>query len=461
MKPTERSSILGLLSIFVPILLIASTLATWITGAVFWGGVEAQVLRGDFAPTLVGGRIIEMGAGRDLYSLSEQRSVQLRLYPETAQTNHVELLPYLHTPVEAVLSAALLYAGANEVLIYALWQLACIMALLISLFLLQRVLPIPKSNVPVVVLTLVSSAPVLLGFSVGQASPFILLGISAAYAALRSGKEFSAGAALLLLTIKPQTLPLLLLVLAIAGRWRGICAFLALAATGIVVLMPLLGNGWLLGYLRFLDLVSEKGTAFGIHTEKMPNVHGFVTNVISSITPNAVTPALLVLDGVIVVLLVNACWRQRRAPHDRIEQMPKRACHCHAFVIDDRLWSLCILASALVALHQHIYDHVMLLFPAWVLCARHASYSPLETASVCTGGYPRSLRAGLYIGTSSGLLPKRWTMLGWTAYISYLIPVSSVAAVISSMVIGTAYFLLWREMVCDRFPTKHMQVDLS
>src|SRR5947208_3612150 len=78
----------------------------------------------DFGMVLTGARIIRDGDGNQLYDLATQQAAQARvLAPYITRS---ELLPYNHTPAEALAIAPLM--DLPYAVVYALWTLAAIVA---------------------------------------------------------------------------------------------------------------------------------------------------------------------------------------------------------------------------------------------------------------------------------------------------------------------------------------------
>jgi hypothetical protein len=174
--------------------------------------------------------------------------------------------------------------------------------------------------------------PVLYGLAFGQPGLVVLLTVAATWKLLESGRPYPAGVVLgLVMSLKPQLVLALPLVLLAAGHWRVVAAWAVsigiLAGASIVML----GAG---GLGDYRSLLAEAQT--------LVNNRYF--------TPAYVLgPGLLsyVAEAVVLVIAMLAAYGQRRAASGRI-------------------FALGLVASALGATYWHLQDFTILLGAAWL-----------------------------------------------------------------------------------------------
>jgi hypothetical protein len=219
----------------------------------------------------------------------------------------------------------------------------------------------------VVLLALVSYQPLARSFILGQNSPLVLLGLCGAFAATRRGKDAWAGTALLLVALKPQILPIVLLALLMQRRWRVLLVFVGLLALMCLALIPLLGIGWVSDYAKLLLGVANWGDTGAIDPAIMHNWRGFSTNLFGWCAPALVTPAYLLLLAVSVAVIIWSWIKHGHRSADALKSQvalpsgPPKAV--------DLLWALTGLLAVLASIHLNPHDLTLLIFPAWILAA--------------------------------------------------------------------------------------------
>lgn len=354
---TGRWSFPALLAVAVAVCLIAGQLLVWGNAMRARGGPETYVRGLDFMATLTGARVVADGAGSRLYDLDTQRAAQARVIAGYVTLKPGTVLPYIHPPFEALALAPLMrlpYAA-----IYALWSLGMALAFAGALGLLAGALPLPAPVRWLMLLAACSFVPFHLALWYGQSSPLLLLGLAGAYAELRRGHEGRAGAWLALLVLKPQLVPVVVLLLALERRWRTLAVAAGVAGGASVAAMPVLGVTWPLQYARFVLVdLSRLGVRANVYPIIMPSLRGFAVNLLGGWAPALVTPAYAGLAALLVALFVWVWWRSRAA---------------RGAGRDDALWALACLVAVLVATHVYMHDLPVLLLPAWIVAARALS----------------------------------------------------------------------------------------
>jgi hypothetical protein len=213
-----------------------------------------------------------------------------------------------------------------------------------------------------------SYLPLMRGLMLGQNSPFVLFGLCATYVALKRGEPQWAGVALLLVALKPQILPLVLLVMFLQREFEALAVFAGLMLTLSVWAMLFLGPGWPLQYLGLLIGVANWGDTAAIDPAIMHNWRGFATNLLGSESA-LVTPLYLLLTvasvGVVVIALLRAGlasgWPKQQTD---LNLRPQNR---------DLLWALVGIVAVLISPHLNPHDLTLLIFPAWILGTYAAS----------------------------------------------------------------------------------------
>ncbi len=340
------------LGLGLPAVFLLLSIVMWVMQAGAMGGPEVLVRRADFVSNLTGATLIREGNAPRLYDLQTQHDAQSRILSPYISLGPNELLPYNHLPFEALAVSPLI--GLPYPLILLLWSLAMAVALGLSLWLMSRALPVAGQAGLMLVLAACSYQPVIRSFVLGQNSPLALLGLCATYATLKRGKEGWAGAALLLVALKPQVLPVILLALLLERHWKALAVFAASLAALSVAVMPLLGVAWPLDYARLLLGVASWGDKGAIDPSIMANWRGFATHLLAWM-PGLVTPAFLLLSALSIALLVSVWVRNR----SMVQEQAART--------GDLFWALCGVLALLTSLHLNPHDLTLLIFPAWII----------------------------------------------------------------------------------------------
>jgi glycosyl transferase family 87 len=174
--------------------------------------------------------------------------------------------------------------------------------------------------------------PVLYGLAFGQPALVVLLTVAAAWKLLDSGRPVPAGVVLGVgMSLKPQLVLALPLVLLAAGRWRMVAAWAV--SIGILAAASLLVLG-ASGFDDYRSLLAEAQT--------LVNNRYFTTAYV-------VGPGALSYAAEAVVLIMAAI-----------------AAFAHRHEASDRLFALGLVASTLGATYWHLQDFTILLGAAWL-----------------------------------------------------------------------------------------------
>ena len=174
--------------------------------------------------------------------------------------------------------------------------------------------------------------PVLYGLAFGQPALVVLLTVAATLTLIESGRPIAAGVVLGVgMSLKPQLVLALPLVLLAAGRWR------VVAAWAISI-----------GILAAASILMLGGDGLSDYRSLLAEAQTLVNN--RYFTPAYVLgPGVLsyVAEAVVLIVAAAAAYAQRREPSDRI-------------------FALALVASALGATYWHLQDFTILLGAAWL-----------------------------------------------------------------------------------------------
>jgi hypothetical protein len=365
---TQYAGLLKKLALVILIAFILAAMIGWVqTVQHEKAGFEGVVRRSDFRSALTGALVIREGNGSHLYDLQVQSAAQSRvLAPYFALDD--ALLPYNHLPFEALFDSLLI--DLPYTLVFVIWTLLMALALGLSLWLMNVALPVPRQTLLILVLAACSYGPVTRSFVLGQNSPLVLLGLCGTYAALKRGHPAWAGIALCLAALKPQVLPILLLLLVLQWHWRTLAVFTTCMVALCLAVMPVLGADWPVQYARLLLGVAGWRNTGAIDPGIMYNWRGFATTLFEGWAPALVTPMFLLLSLLSAILLVWSWWRSRVGSTVRDEGVVSIPSPYPLFPFPiDLLWAMSGVLAVLTSLHLNPHDLTLLIFPAWIITA--------------------------------------------------------------------------------------------
>ena len=313
----------------------------------------------DFLHILTGARVLAEGGGHNLYDIATQRAAQQRVLAPylTLEGGDLLLLPYNHPPYEALLLVPL--ARLPYEVQYALWCVLLASAVGASLWLLARAVPMPGAYRPLALLAACAYPPVHGSLWGGQTSPFLLLGLCAAFAALKRGQDGRGAAGLALLSLKPQLLPVVALLVLLGRRWKALAIYSGLLGILVLALVPVLGVGWPLQYLRFVFAVARLGRQTYMDPAEAPSWRGFAV----AMTGSASWPATVLYVALALATIGVLLWAWQRSDRPTAADAPRF----------DLLWALVTVVSVLVAPHGVPADQLLLVVPGWIGVAHIAT----------------------------------------------------------------------------------------
>lgn len=408
----SRSIALGCL---LALTLAALQLAIWYSGVVAGGGLDRYVRRvTDFAPTLTGALLIREGEGARLYDLGAQRAAQARVAPPAGGGNRDMVNIYNHPPAEALAIAPLL--ALPYWLVFVLWTLASVVAFAAALWLLADTLRLRGPPRLTLLLAACAYHPVHLTLWLGQNSAFVLLGLCGVYRAWMQRRDGWLGVALVLLGLKPQMVPLIVLLLVLQRRWRALITAATSVAILTVAAMPILGPGWPLRYAHYLLNVSSAGAAVAEHPALMHDWRGLLVNLFGTVAPSLVTPLLIALSVATVGVVLGTAQQANR----------HRARDGHPGVRNELLFACICLATVLISPHVNPHDLTFLIVPACIIVTHVTN------------------------GTGNRALARAWIAACWFGWLLPIVALSpnvrdSIPVVADVILIaGAVLALLWR-----------------
>lgn len=237
----------------------------------------------DFAVFRTGWELILGGRARELYDMGAQQATQSRIMAEVGSAGFQEgMMAFLHPPHAALAGCALGWIARRLGAPVAFWLWTAVsVALLAHLVrLISRELRLAARGTALVAATLAAFYPVLETLQQGQVSALLGVAALACVVAVRQGRTASAAAWLLVLSIKPQTLPALLLVLAIRRQWRVVGLAAALGGLSVIVTAVALGPQVWWSYLAHVHGLERY---FGVGTpDHMPTLRGALTRLLGA-----------------------------------------------------------------------------------------------------------------------------------------------------------------------------------
>ncbi len=311
-------------------------------------GLTTFAVGGDFGATLIGARIIRDGNGTLLYDPATQQATQAGLL--TPYVDRPDWFPYNHTPLEALIIAPLI--ALPYPVSYLLWLAGSLLAVSLAIRLLWTTFPLPK-DVRWLALGAVAAYPFLhSGLWLGQNTPFVLLGLCGLVVALHRERFWLAGVALALVALKPQLLPILLLLLVFQRRWQTLWMAFGTLSLVTFAMMPWLGIAWPLQYARLLVQIANWSQGAAINTAIMLNWRGFSIDLVGGWSPWLTTPLEISLSVATVAWLGWCWWRARHAQRGT-----------------PLVWGMAIIVALLIAPHTNPHELTLLIVPFWLVAA--------------------------------------------------------------------------------------------
>lgn len=321
--------------------------AQFLIYAHFWYGADKFTT--DFPAFHAVGLLARSGA--QPYSLESQCRVEREVNP--GQT----CLPFAHPPI--LLPALALASVPSYDVSYWRWAAIMTALLLLCAFPLYGL-----TRDPALTCQAILFFPAIFGLWMGQDNALVLLAVLSSYWLLSRQKDFLAGAALALATVKPQ----LVIVLAIAllfSRPRAFAGFALSSAAMVLFSIALIGVEGLQGIFGIMRVMA-KAYGFGVWPEGMYNFAGILAR--SGLSPRLSWPLFFV-----VAALVSIGWK--------------------TLGINRSTFSVAIVISLFAAPHVHLWDLSLLLIPLLTLHRKALLYGSLVILATFPFGYSVSFVA--------------------------------------------------------------------
>jgi hypothetical protein len=259
--------------------------------------------------------LILHGQGRSLYDASAQRAAQQLLMGGREFIGG--LMAFLNPPHAALAGVPLGWVAdhAGAAVAFATWTGVNVVLLLRLDFLIRRLCGARRGELRwVVTLALLAFYPVFYTIGIGQLSLLLAVSVVEVVRALEGQRSLTAAVWLIVLSLKPQLLPPLLLLLALRGYWRTL-AWAAILGVGVAAICAaFLGASIWLDYLRNVRAL-EQFFAAGTPAYMM-NLRGALTRVLGQqVSPAAVYQ--VAVGAWIAAMLALALVLIRRAGDSR------------------------------------------------------------------------------------------------------------------------------------------------
>jgi hypothetical protein len=339
------SSRLLFFALILNISLGATYVGFWIIAAredLFW--------LADFSAYYTGWSIIRDGQGERLFDLELQREYQRQILGERSSAGG--FLPYVNPPHLTLPFVPLsLLSRSTAYLVWTVGQAALL------IWLLRLLYGMARSWEPherwLLLSAVIAFSPLMVTFLLGAFSLLVTLCLLQFYLALKRGQEGRAGLWLLLASIRPQTVPLLVVMLLAVRRWRALLG--ALFVGSILGLFSTALLGWRVfgDYFHLMRTFTGLFDALGVVPADMHNFKGTLALILGNDQSRLIN--LLSYGALIAaVVLTLWLWRKRWQPgHPSFELR----------------MALTMLLGLLFSLHSNPQDSLMLIVPATLFYA--------------------------------------------------------------------------------------------
>jgi hypothetical protein len=377
------------------------------------GGVVAS----DFTVFWTGWTLILQGQASALYDEAAQRATQeLLMYGM-----HFEggLMAFLNPPHAALVSTPVgwLANRMGEHAAFVVWTMGNLVLLgVLVRSLMREWSDDARAQRWMLGIAIVGFYPVFCAVRQGQTSILLALAVLGVYRAANAGHDWRGSAWLLVLTIKPQMVPMVVVFLAVRGCWR------MLACAGAMLTAAVLITGLALGPAIWLDYLQHVHTLerfWGSGTpDYMVNVRGALTRMFGLGAHVWIDPACYAvwLGG---MFLVGVTLLRRRTGQAR-DARPA--------------YALAIAAALLTSPHLFIHDAIVWTIPLVLYtAARRDAAGDWRPFAYFALAWPLVFLAAGSLNIKSGQLtwldPHTWVLVAATAMIAYRWPSDDVGEV--------------------------------
>jgi hypothetical protein len=337
----------------------------------------------DFTVFRTGWTLILEGRARELYDDEAQRAVQAALLRE-AGTGGFDggMMAFLHPPHAALAGSALGWIARRwgGPAAFWLWTAMSVTLLAHLARLVRDEWGGGRADAAVVAVTLAAFYPTLETLQQGQVSALLAVAAFGCALAVRRRRVVATALWLLVLSIKPQTVPPMLIFLLARGRWRVLGAAAVGALACALVTAAVLGPSVWRDYLTHLPAL-ERHFATGT-PEYMPTVRGLLARLLG---PGATVDAASVVAWLVALATVGVVAFRSRAGDDRAPLALALALGAltspHLFPQDLLLW-VAPVALLLSLAHDEGPEvfrrraQIVLAWPLWFALARAVDVRP-------------------------------------------------------------------------------------
>ncbi len=232
---------------------------------------------------------------------------------------------------------------------FYLWTIVQLILLIWMLYSINRLFSHwNKHERLLLITTILAFWPLTNTFLLGQFSLLILLGLLQMYIAIRHSRLGKAGLWLVLLTIKPQTLPIPGMVVLNKRNWHGAITT-AISGIAIIIFSSIfLGIGTWIQYIQVLPTISNNFGKFGFIPDIQYTLRGLLTNILgySQASIINIISISVFIGGIVFVWLL---WMQGVLADSQRFKL---------------YFAFTILLSAFLSLHSYPHDDLILVLPA-------------------------------------------------------------------------------------------------
>jgi len=377
----------------------------------------------DFLHFYQAGQLVIDPATRDRVYDPEIQLAWQRAYLKPGSIDKAFYIQYMPFVFPLMVPIGLLPAEAA----FLLWTALSLIAGLVGILLLNSLVRRSYRQLAAFAIAMLVSLPTFVGFLKGQLALALFLIFSIYWWGLRTGRDFPAGIALCLSTVKPHYTLFVFVPALLERRWK----LLAVAACFEVALLGLAGFtiGWanVVNYPAILMSIEASKSVIGVNPAKQVCLRAVLNQFMLP------EPALRLSMAIMIVGWIGAFLLWRQALRWQANGRPD----------SDRALSWCMALTVLICLvvspHTHLYDWTSLALVAWLTL-------PALSLSALAEEGPLALR----IWTGILLL---YPLLSWLAFLGGAalrtdVPWATLSQLLLHLVLlvsGAIYWLaLWR-----------------
>ena len=331
--------------IFVFLLLINISLIAINAGIWIIAARQKLFVAADFTSFYTGYYMVRVGDGANLYDMAAQARYQEQFMGGLIFEGGVLL--FANPPFVAIIFSPLSLLPLGTA--FYLWTIVQLILLIWMLYSITRLISHWNRHERLLLITTILAFwPLTNTFLLGQFSLLILLGLLQMYMAIRHSRLGKAGLWLVLLTIKPQTLPIPGMIVLNKRNWHGAITT-AISGIAIIIFSSIfLGIGTWIQYIQVLPTISNNFGKFGFIPDIQYTLRGLLTNILgySQASIINIISISVFIGGIVFVWLL---WMQGVLADSQRFKL---------------YFAFTILLSAFLSLHSYPHDDLILVLPA-------------------------------------------------------------------------------------------------